>query len=292
MKRIVLCRPAGPRNVGAILRAALNFGPAEIVITSPSRPSLLVHPDFELMSHGGEDARGRIRVVDTIEEALDGCHYAVAFTARARQKQRRSVWRERAPELQPMGDDSEQTLALVFGSEEAGLTKEEAAAAQEISHLRTSAEHTSLNLAQAVIVVLYSLFTGKDIHQVENQPKRIDTASRAFLKEKLKTVLAGQVARTESAAEDVRAMIDRMFTKAPIEPRDARAWHLVLRALGSEAAPTDFGVGGQEKGARRKDALERRRRLDGEGAAPDQDPDPQIDPNPGPDSAEGPVGDA
>ena len=59
MKRIVLCRPAGPRNVGAILRAALNFGPAEIVITSPARPSLLVHPDFELMSHGGEDARGR-----------------------------------------------------------------------------------------------------------------------------------------------------------------------------------------------------------------------------------------
>ena len=286
MKRIVLCRPAGPRNVGAILRAALNFGPAEIVITSPARPSLLVHPDFELMSHGGEDARGRIRVVDTIEEALEGCHYAIAFTARARLKQRRSDWRERAPELQPLADDSEQTLALIFGSEEAGLTREEAAMAQEISHLRTSAEHTSLNLAQAVIVVLYSLFTGKDIHQVEGQPKRINMGARSFLKEKMKTVLAGEVARTESAAEDIRAMIDRMFTKAPIEPRDARAWHLVLRALGSEAAPTDFGVGGQEKGARRRDAIARRQRIDGE--VSDRDPARDL----GQDSGDGGVGDS
>ena len=68
MKRIILCRPAGPRNVGAILRAALNFGPAEVVIKGLGRPSLLVHPDFDLMSHGGEDARSAIQVVDPLAE--------------------------------------------------------------------------------------------------------------------------------------------------------------------------------------------------------------------------------
>mgnify|MGYP000427249982 CR=1 FL=1 len=36
-----------------------------------------------------------------------------------------------APELAPMGDDGEQRLALIFGSEESGLTREEAAVAQE-----------------------------------------------------------------------------------------------------------------------------------------------------------------
>ena len=61
-------------------------------------------------------------------------------------------WRERAPELAPMGDDGEQRLALIFGSEESGLTREEAAVAQELAHLRTAPEHT-LNLAQAVMVV-------------------------------------------------------------------------------------------------------------------------------------------
>ncbi|MEM8711725.1 MAG: RNA methyltransferase [Planctomycetota bacterium] len=263
MKRIVLCRPAGPRNVGSILRAALNFGPAEIYIVAPARPSLLYHPDFEQMSHGGEGSRETIRVVDTIEEALEGCHHVVAFTARARNKQRRVNWREHAPSLQPIADSDDERLALVFGSEESGLTREEAAAAAEIAHLRTSPAHTSLNLAQAVIVVLYSLFSGNEVHQVEPSPKRLDHNSRRFLKEKMTAVFAGQVARTESAAEDITSMIERVFTRAPLEPRDARAWHLILRAMGSEAEPAEFGVGGQEKGARRAQALERRRRIDG-----------------------------
>ena len=142
------------------------------------------------------------------------------------------------------------------------MTAEEVAPCQEIAHLRTSPAHTSLNLSQAVCVVLYSLFTGTEVHQREPEPKRVDAAQREFLKRKLKAVFAGDVARTEAAAEDVSAMIDRVFSRAPLEPRDARAWHLVLRALGSEARPDDFGVDGQEKGARRRDALARRERGD------------------------------
>lgn len=257
MKRIILCRPAGPRNVGAVLRAALNFGPAEVVIKGLGRPSLLVHPDFDLMSHGGEDARSAIKVVETMEEALEGCHHAVAFTARARKKERRVNWRERAQELAPMGDDGEQRLALIFGSEESGLTREEAAVAQELAHLRTAPEHTSLNLAQAVTVVLHSLFTGDEVHQREPQPKRLDQRARTFLKERMTQVLAGEVAFTESAARDITGAIERMVTRAPLEPRDARAWHIILRSLGSQATPNEFGLEEQPRDARRRDALAR-----------------------------------
>ena len=249
--------------MGAVLRAALNFGPAEVVIKGLGRPSLLVHPDFELMSHGGEDARSAIKVVETMEEALEGCHHAVAFTARARKKERRVNWRERAPELAPMGDDGEQRLALIFGSEESGMTREEAAMAQELAHLRTAPEHTSLNLAQAVTVVLHSLFTGDKVHQREPKPKRLDQRERTFLKERMTEVLAGQVAFTESAAKDITGAIERMVTRAPLEPRDARAWHIILRSLGSSATPSEFGLDEQPKDARRRDALERNERRRG-----------------------------
>lgn len=255
MKRIVLCRPTGPRNVGSVLRAALNFGPAEVVIKQPGRPSLLIHPDFDLMSHGGEDARAHIRVVDTIEEALDGCHHAVAFTARARKKEKRIDWRRRSTELTGIGDDPDQTLALIFGGEESGLTRDEAMAAQELAHVRTAPAHTSLNLAQAVTVVLHSLFTGTQVHQRESQTKRLDNRGRVFLKERLTEVFAGQVAQTESAAQDITAAIDRIFSRAVLEPRDARAWHLMLHALGSRSTPGGYGLGEQEKGTRRRDAL-------------------------------------
>ena len=65
MKRVVLVRPSGPRNVGMILRAAANFGPCEVVLVAPERPSLLFHPDFEQMSHGVDRPRERCTIVAT-----------------------------------------------------------------------------------------------------------------------------------------------------------------------------------------------------------------------------------
>ena len=47
MKRIVLCRPSGPRNVGTVVRALANFGPAQLAIVAPQRKTLLIHPEFE-----------------------------------------------------------------------------------------------------------------------------------------------------------------------------------------------------------------------------------------------------
>ncbi|MEO0661495.1 MAG: hypothetical protein AAFZ87_08160, partial [Planctomycetota bacterium] len=67
---------------GSILRAALNFGPTELVIVNPARPSLLVHPDFGLMSHGGEDARTEVE--SALEAApRDGftCYHAACALA-------------------------------------------------------------------------------------------------------------------------------------------------------------------------------------------------------------------
>ncbi|MCH2107647.1 MAG: RNA methyltransferase, partial [Planctomycetes bacterium] len=69
MKRVILCRPQGPRNVGMILRVVENFGPCELVLVKPERPALLVHPEFTQMSHGVEDALRELRVVETLQEA-------------------------------------------------------------------------------------------------------------------------------------------------------------------------------------------------------------------------------
>jgi hypothetical protein len=65
---------------------------------------------------------------------------------------------------------------------------------------------------------------------------------REFLKAHLKHILAGQVAKSPRVAADVERMIERVFSKAPIETRDASAWHQLMRALGSEAKPSDFGL--------------------------------------------------
>jgi tRNA C32,U32 (ribose-2'-O)-methylase TrmJ len=84
VKRIVLVRAIGPRNVGSVLRATANFGPAELVLVAPKRKSMLVHPDFTMMAHGVENVRDKIRVVATFaggarrRDALGRVHSAAS----------------------------------------------------------------------------------------------------------------------------------------------------------------------------------------------------------------------
>jgi TrmH family RNA methyltransferase len=268
VKRIVLVRTAGPRNAGAVLRAVANFGPAELWFVAPDRPSLLVHPEFEQMAHGVEQLRQKIRVVERLEEALADCQRSFGFTARVRESRTRRDWLAARDEVRA-ADAAGQSVALVFGSEETGLTIEEAAQVGELCFLATSGEHTSINLAMAAGIVLWSLFSGENAHGHEDGARLINGNERAYLKEHLKSVLRDQVARTPPARHAIEGAIERIFTRAPIESRDARAWHMMMRALGSTHTPPDFGLEDTEKRLRRKQAVQRaQERETGGGAAP------------------------
>jgi TrmH family RNA methyltransferase len=256
VKRVVLVRTAGPRNAGAVLRAVANFGPAELWFVAPDRPSLLVHPEFEQMAHGVEHVRERIRVVERLEEALADCQRSFGFTARVRESRVRRDWLAARDEVRA-ADAAGQSVALVFGSEETGLTVEEAAQVGELCYLATSSEHTSINLAMAAGIVLWSLFSGENVHGREDGARLINGNERAYLKEHLKAVLRDQVARGAPARHAIDGAIERVFTRAPIESRDARAWHMMMRALGSTHTPPDFGLEDTEKRLRRKAAVKR-----------------------------------
>jgi len=242
MKRVVLVNPAGPRNVGTALRVTDNFGPCELVLVKPARPALLLHPDFEQMSHGVDDIERKLRVVETLEEALEDATLAVGFTARVRGDLVREEWNEIRPQISERADNTEELVALVFGSEEFGLTIENAALCQELVHVRTSADHTSMNLGISVAVVLQGLYTGTEVHRREPGGHPLQAQQRAFLIEHLKDVFANKVARSEEAARLIQKSIDRVFRRTQLSTSDARAWHMMARALGSDKQPGDYGL--------------------------------------------------
>ena len=228
--------------MGMVLRITENFGPCELVLVNPERKSVLVHPDFEQMSHGAEDAVERISVVEDLPSALGDCHHVVGFTSRGRNEVLLEDWRLVKDELAGIGAREDERLALVFGNEQMGLDAAEAGLCQRLVHVRTSPRHTSLNLAVAVGVVLEPLFSGEVRLPNESGGYPLPGAHREFLKAHLKAVLADRIARGAPAQRDVASMIERVFSRAPLETRDARALHMVLRALGSESTPGDFGI--------------------------------------------------
>ena len=198
-----------------------------------------------LLEIGVDQDRGlgaKVRVVHTLAEALEDCTSSVGFTARSRDHRELRDWREARSSLVQRANDRAERVALVFGNEESGLSIEETEPLGELVRIPTSTEHGSLNLAMAVGVVLSTLFL-----EGESESARVQNATplpgadRVFLTERLKESL-GRIPWTSSARRDILASIERVFGRAPLETRDARAWHMLLRALGNEKTPRDYGV--------------------------------------------------
>jgi TrmH family RNA methyltransferase len=242
MNRIILCRPQGPRNVGSILRLMANFGPFELYIVGPIKPSLLRHPDFEQMSHGVEDIASKVQVVGHLDEALAACTASYGFTARARDMRDLADWGTARGELIERCHRPGEAVGLVFGCEENGLTKAELEPLQTLIRFATSDEHTSLNLAMSVGMVLSAVFWARSESAEAKGSDAVGGNARSFLIERLKDVL-GKQTTSEAASRDLGESIERVFRRTRLETTDARAWHLLGTALGGIKRPADYGIG-------------------------------------------------
>ncbi len=274
MIRVVLVRPQGPRNVGSVVRAVSNFGPAEIVLVAPMRPSMLMHPDFEQMSHGVENLIERLRVVATLPEALADCTSTVGFTARARGHRALLDWRPARKELIEIAADPAERLALVFGNEETGLSREDSELLNRLVKMPTSEEHRSINLAMTVGIALSTLFFDRAPDASASPRAPLKGEAREYLMRHVQEVLT-DIATTDSIRKEIHASVERVFRRTEFETRDARAWHAIMRALGNRKSPMDYGLGLTQGGERRDRVLKRALGKTGdeaeapEGAAPD-----------------------
>ena len=145
--RLVLVAPRTPGNVGACARVAANFGITDWVIVSP-QCSWDGWDARKLATGTAGDRLDRIRVVSTVAEAVRDCQVAVGFSRRAGKVRVPTLSLEEALGLRPY------KLALVFGNEETGLTREELEPCTHLCSIPTAAELPSMNLSHAVAVVL------------------------------------------------------------------------------------------------------------------------------------------
>lgn len=230
MRRVVLVRPGGPRNVGAIARAAANFGPCELFLVARPTHALFEHPDFAQSAHGVSDPAGRFTRVDALEEALADCTWSVGFTARDRGQRPTADWREVREAVAARGAAPQERLALVFGSERYGLSAADAALVNQVARIPTQEALRSLNLAVAVALALYdtAAATAPAAGRAAGTP--LDGRARALLVTRAQEGLAA-LAEYEALEREIRASAARLFGRAELEPRDAKAWHAILRRL-------------------------------------------------------------
>jgi len=152
----VLVRPHYPENVGAVARAMKVMGMTGLLLVKPSRLAL---PDHELarkMAVKSGDVLAAARCVESLEEALDGCAWAFATTARRGvsgvMQPRRAA--QTAAEAAARGS----RVAFVFGNEKTGLSQQDLLLCAESVRIPMAADQPSINLAQAAQILAYELF--------------------------------------------------------------------------------------------------------------------------------------
>lgn len=151
--RFVLVETSHPGNVGSVARAMKTMGFSNLYLVNPRNPDVLTHPDAIALASGAQDILEQAILVDSVQQALQGCEIAAAVSARLREFS--------PPVLDPrefalkLSQPETGLVALVLGNERTGLTNEIVEKCNYLINIPANLAYSSLNLAQAVQVLAY-----------------------------------------------------------------------------------------------------------------------------------------
>jgi tRNA/rRNA methyltransferase len=151
--RFVLVETSRPGNIGAAARAMKTMGFSELVLVNPRVEGAVRHEEAVAFASGAQDVLSNARIVGSLDEALAGCNFVAAMSARLREFSP-PLSQPRALAMQ-LATDTSLHAALVFGNERFGLSNEQVEKCNALLTVPANPDYSSLNLAQAVQVLAY-----------------------------------------------------------------------------------------------------------------------------------------
>ncbi len=151
---IVLVEPQIAENIGSTARAMNNMGLRKLIVVNPG--------DFDMgvilktATHNSIHILEEMEVLDELMDAIGPYNYIVGTTARIG-KYRPILTTPRSLAKDLIGISQKNKVAILFGREDRGLTNEQLRYCHTIVNIPT-ATSTSLNLAQAVMVISYEIY--------------------------------------------------------------------------------------------------------------------------------------
>jgi TrmH family RNA methyltransferase len=230
--RIVLVEPSHPGNIGAVARAMKNMGLSRLVLVNPRQ---FPHSEAIARASGADDVLESARVVATVSEAISGCGFIVATTSRPRDQYFR-VTDVRDAAQRVLSEARRGPVAVLFGSERAGLTNEQLETAHLLIRIPASDTYPSLNLAMAVQIVAYELLCARGV-RIESAPAAAplaDPTEMERLYEHLAQVLEEIDFRDRTqGGTHLMARLRRLFQRAALDRNEVNILRGILTAVQS-----------------------------------------------------------
>lgn len=230
--RIVLVAPSHPGNIGAVARAMKNMGLESLVLVNPRQ---FPHAEAIARASGADDVLAGARIVTSVTEAIAGCGFIVATTSRTRDHYFQVADVREAAE-RVLREATRGPVAVLFGSERAGLTNEQLEAAHLLIRIPASETYPSLNLAMAVQIIAYELFQAQGV-RIETAPAAAPLADPVEM-ERLYQHLAQVLEeidfrdRTQGGTH-LMARLRRLFQRAALDRNEVNILRGILTAVQS-----------------------------------------------------------
>ena len=169
--RVVMVNTTEPGNIGAAARAMKNMNLSKLYLVNPKGyPSAVA----TARASGADDVLAAAVVCETLEEALQGSHLVIGASAR----QRNIKWKQMdvvgaCSEIQKTTSVDKQEVAVVFGTENSGLSNEELDLCQILMTIPGNPNYFSLNVASAIQVFAYQNYVYNTTTEFEKSTNEI-----------------------------------------------------------------------------------------------------------------------
>ena len=151
---IVLDHPQNLVNIAGVVRAMKNMGITRLRLVNPDE-----FDGWRIggIAHRSQDVVENAQLFDSLQESLADITYVVGTTARARTAHR-NYGRPRKMASSIVEKARGGTVAILFGREDRGLENEALDLCHAVTIIPTAPDYSSLNLAQAVLILAYEIF--------------------------------------------------------------------------------------------------------------------------------------
>ncbi len=224
---IVLVGTLQSGNIGSVARAMKNMGLSMLKLVNPCCD---VDKQAYIMATHGEEILGNIKIFPSLLNAVEGSASVFGTTARDRR------WRdfitpcEMAKKAVSLAHAN--TVSVVFGPEDKGLSNEELEICNEVINIPTMDDAASLNIAQAVMIVCYEIFLASGSYtKKENQIALAPAGKVEEMYEHIKSALLEIGFADPENPDHVIGMFRRILTRAGLTEKDVQMIRGVFRQL-------------------------------------------------------------
>ncbi|MEO8014857.1 RNA methyltransferase [Polaromonas sp.] len=252
--RFILINTSHAGNVGATARAMKTMGFDDLVLVAPRWANVLRREETIQRASGALDVLNNARIVETLDEALDGMAHlcATAMTPRDFGPPTRAP-RTHFAELLGLADtlsknellapasiaEKPDSVAFLFGSERFGMQNDDVYRCHVALSIPTDPKFGSLNLGAAVQLVAYDWREALGGFGIQASPEEVRLADAAAVGGMLRhweEALVHIGFLDPASPKKLMPRLNQLFNRAQLSPEEIHILRGVAKAMMRQAA--------------------------------------------------------